>query len=280
MHRQLLAFATTLLATGCGTYAPHLQSFPPTPDGNVDLAYNIIASIKCELSVAVGRTLGTKFKSASESDGSPLIYPDWLRDWVVSISVTLDATEDSKASPSAAWSPNPIFNLAGGFSGQTKATRKYTQNITYKIDELEEFFASYHLYTNFSADDTVVSESCKNDHSSNKKRGSILITTDLKFYDAIESYVRTAMGDLAGKTAKKSEAFKHEISFETIMNANINPRWTFSDGTINGTQSLFSVGRTKKHQLLAVFGPTKDGELVPSARDLLIASRIASSLNE
>jgi hypothetical protein len=117
----LIAIAPIL--AGCGTYVPEIQEFPADAAGGQQLVVAIIQNVTCEIRDAVNDLYGSRQHL-------------FLDTWGVQMTLNLTIEEKSAINPTAGWTPNAIFSLAGGVDVSSDATRIDIINSYHTIKEI------------------------------------------------------------------------------------------------------------------------------------------------
>lgn len=244
MSIRQLAIGIGLMFAGCGTYVPNIEE-PWTSQPN-RLVEAIVESIHCEIRQAVIYVI------SHDSTNSKILNPSprtsWLyNDWGAQIQITLTVDEQGSLNPSGSYLPK-IFNLFGGATISSEATRTDTLNFYYTIKDL------YGIGKGCSP--PVIAD------IENHPTGSLLIQSDLKLRDWLTDVV-VAVGTEQIPIAKPagvsnpsfSNAILHDVKFQVITSGNITPTWTLALAAINPAAPFATASRTRTHELLITFGP-------------------------
>jgi hypothetical protein len=247
--------ATSL--SGCGTYVPEIADFGGRVEG-LQLVQSILANITCELRDAVV--------------GLHEEYPQgtFLESWGIQTTLTLTIDEKGAIAPSVLWTPpspaSAIFSLASGLSFSADATRKNVINAYFLVSELEKARCS----------------------PASRPNGLFLLQSDLKlsewlFTDVSASLTKTV--DFKATTlAVKTNVLQHEVRFEVVTSGTLTPSWKLRRVAVNNSGSLFTLSRTRTHDLLITLGPAEKAVVAEVAkngqRKMTVAYRPAQQASE
>ena len=272
--RSLKMACAMLMLGGCGTYVPNLQVYPGAVES--DLVRAIAASVRCEMSVAVTRLIGSD-KARSEASEIPRTL-SWLDDWGVQVSLRLEVEENTRVNPTFSWSPTNEFTLGGGVSASSTAGRTTKLNYLYSVGDL------YDDEVSLDSDLNSESKYCEQRLTSPGIIETPLIRSDLKIYEALESYTfSTTTGTITDSAQRNTPGqqnnFTHEVKFQLVASGTMSPRWILSESRINPSGSVLSASRTRTHKLIATFGPIDStGSLAQSAASSFFAAQINAEI--
>lgn len=265
--RTKLAVTVTMLVslTGCGTYVPSLNG-SSAPGSDQLFVQSIVQSIRCEIKDAIQYIVQTDIRSPQGPNGARTYA--WFDTWGAQATLALSTTERGEVSPGAAWISNPLtslFQLGGSVDVSTQATRTDTLNFFFTV---QEFLNA-----------PVTDPACSAEHRATHVSGSFLIGSNLRFREFLVSHLLpVGTGTVEGIS---KNGITHEIKFEIVAGASLNPAWTFSRWLINPVGPLLAANRNRTHELSVTFGPadTAQQALVGAAAGQVLASQISSALN-
>jgi hypothetical protein len=227
--RVLLPLALGFLIAGCGTYVPEIQEIGGSQEAQ-SFVQAIVTNVTCEVQDA--------FYAAHQA------YPKgtFLDGWGVQLTLALTTDEKGAVSPSANWLPpspaTAIFNLSGGATVSSEATR---------IDKMNSYYLVKDLYN----------APCP----PGSRGGPFLLQSDLKLKEWLTSALTaetTNTVQFDKDTADgpfKTNALYHEVKFEVISSGGVTPSWKLTTVSVNPTGSLLSASRDRTHDLIITVGP-------------------------
>lgn len=264
----LLLLAVACSIGGCGTYVPFMEEMTDQPEGKLEaggaLEKNIKIQVYCELKAAVlavttpgdPHYLGLFRKGVLSA-----ALPD---DWGVELTLTLQVEENSSLNPSAVLSTFSPASFTLGLNGTVSSTAT-------RVDTFTSFYLVKDLRTPLGKTDQ-----CLYDQQSFERRdfvapgSSLLIRSDLRLLEWLYGalHVEGSYKSQESDPEKKGDIYSHDIKFVVVTSGSANPAWKLTRVSTNQSgASLLGAGRTRSHDLLMTFGPTKkEGkDRVPSA---------------
>lgn len=238
--RSLAAVVVASSLSACGTYVPEIADFGGRVEGQ-RLVQSILTNITCELRDAV---IGLREE-----------YPQgtFLESWGIQTTLTLTIDEKGTIAPSVLWTPpspaNAIFSLASGVGFSADALRKNVINAYFLVSELEKARCSAEL----------------------RSGGLFLLQSDLKLSEWLFTAVSASMTKTVDfKTtplAVKANVLQHEVKFEVVTSGTLTPSWKLKRVVANNSGSLFTVSRTRTHDLLITLGPAEKAVVAAVAKN-------------
>ncbi|MCH4558636.1 hypothetical protein [Mesorhizobium jarvisii] len=217
----------SVLVSACGIRVPDIQEFGDS-DAQSQMVQSIVHNINCELRDYFSEIYSKRSRT-------------YFDDWGVQSLLSLTIAEKVSVSPSANWMPHgpvsTVFNLSGGGSLSSEATR---------IDKLNTFNTVKELRDMGPCD------------SKGRPGGFMLMQSDLKLRDWLYDTLavqETRQGNFDDKALTKDVVF-HEIKFVVSSTGEVSPAWKLTRATINNTGTLFSTNRDRTHDLQITLGPT------------------------
>jgi len=265
-HLFALMIAAAPGLSGCGLYVPEIQEFPSKPGDAQLLVDAIVRSIHCELREGV-RYVIDEDKKSIQRNGARTV--PWFDTWGVGGVLTLTVAEKTEVNPTALWSPNIIFSLAGGIDGFAQATRIDTLNFYYNVGD---------LYTEAENELRQTGAVCLGGAGPHPV-GSLLIDNNLKIKEWLETQMLPiGTGEI---TAITKNGITHDIKFEVSSTGSITPTWKLSRViSVNPSGTLLSTNRDRTHELAITFGPADPDQkaLVGSAAAQFAASQFGIAI--
>jgi len=263
--RPLILVLATAGLPACGIRVPDLEEMPNGPGSAQAFERIIVHSIHCGIKDAVDYVKNSDTKLASANKIDRTRTPFWFDKWGIQGTLTLTVAEKTDFNPSTTWIPSPVkalFSLAVGVDVSSQATRTDTLNFYYNVAD---------IYKENPCDfPTVVTQ----------PTGSLLVNNNLKFREfLVEQIFNVGTGDpelLRGKNG-----LTHDVKFEVVSSANVNPSWKSRYWTINPTGSLLTANRDRTHEISVTFGPADPDNktLVGAAAGQVAASQIATAIS-
>ena len=112
--------------------------------------------------------------------------------------------------------------------------------------------------------------------------GSLLIQSDLKLREWLDAMVLGVNTGVITKVSDKN-VLSHEVSFDVVTGADINPAWAWANGAVNQRGLFLTASRDRKHDLILTFGPidmsNRGSFLIPIAENTHEYSQLANSIN-
>ena len=258
--RCTVPIVAAALIAGCGTRVPDIEEIPGGPGSSQLLVGGIVRSIHCDIKDAVRYAINQDLNRAKTNGRrtSP-----WFDEWGVQVVLTLTVSEKTELNPSILWIPNPIaalFSLAGAVDLSSEATRTDTLNYFYTVADLYK------------------EASCVGGAVVTLPTGSLLIGSNLRFRDFLETQL-FAVGTGDVKSVPHT-GLTHDVKFQIVTGASINPAWKTKYWSLNPSSSLFATNRNRTHEVSVTFGEadSKAKSLVGAAADQALASQLGAAI--
>jgi hypothetical protein len=239
---------TFFLLGGCGTYVPGLEEPLSSPADGQLLLLSIVQNIDCEIRNSIGDIIRTD-KEDVRTGFKKRRQTEWLDDWGVQTTLTLQVNERGAINPVVKWLPpspaDAIFTLAGAGSLSTEATRMNKMG-------------SYLSVAQIVRGTRCVPES--------RPGGLFLLQNDLKLREWLLDIVMIKATGVAQIPPAK-DLIQHQVTFEVISSGSLAPVWTLTRVVVNGDGSLLEAKRGRKHDLLITLGPVDPMMVVNTKQD-------------
>jgi hypothetical protein len=261
---KALAASAALVPSSCGTYVPNIQELSGNADDGLLLVQAIVQSIHCELRRSVNDLIDND-ETLNRTRTAP-----WFDTWGVQIGLTLTIEESSSLSPNSLWTrpgnPGAVFEFGGGGSLSSTATR---------TDKLSYYYTVHQLRAMGRCSVPPP-----------KAPQSLLVRSDLKLEEwldaAVLGYSTHAITVPANPTTYlQQNALSHEVKFQVVSSADVNPAWELKNISYDQKSSLFSARRDRTHDLTMTFGPAARGidGLTGAAEAAFLSSQIGLAIN-
>ena len=228
-----LTVATTL--GGCGLWVPEIQDFGDRVTGQ-QLVESIAYNVTCEVQDAVYEVY---------HPGGVLRDSTFLDSWGVQIALSLQVEEKSSLNPVVNWLPpspaSSIFNLAGGGTLSSDATRQ---------DKLNSFYSIAAIRQMGPCDPKT------------RPGGVLLMQSNLALDEWLIANVTAADTGLIQYATDfsdgpfKTNVLSHEVKFDITTTGNLTPGWKLTRVSINQSGNFFSATRDRTNDLTITLGPT------------------------
>lgn len=288
---------------GCGVSVPNIQESGFSEKGGEILEAAIVGSVHCELRNAVVDVFVEDASQASQ----PKSLVEFLRGWSVLMTLTLTMDEKTTLNPNifASFLPG-LFTLGATASASTHATRVDKLTYYYSIHDLVKSGKCKNDYwtnrDNWQTDpqktprkeaeerearrrdargiDIDRSDAAQNDATRDTRNGSLLIRSDLKTREWLESQM---LNNFLGDFVPTKNGFQHQVTFVLDTSVGVTPGAKFPTITLMPSGSLFTGQRTRTHDLVLTFGPATDDDkskqqLGAAAQAMFLSSQISSGL--
>jgi hypothetical protein len=273
-HRAKLAAGLVAFCTsGCGLATPEIGEIWDGPQGTRQIEFEIKRRVYCDLKRGIINA-NREYSLGVEERPSGLIIkkPFIPYDWGAQVSLSLQVDEAGALSPGLSLNrvlPNAITPFA---NGNVTTSQNFTfglggtlSSTATRIDKFDPFYTVEFLM-NRETDDSP----CLQKNDPFLQRGiypaasSPLILSDLK----IEEWLKDAMftnsllpsnkpGGSPNSTTPDTVSL--ETKFIIISSGNVTPTWKLVRVTANtGNSPLFSLNRTRTHDLIITLGPQKN----------------------
>jgi hypothetical protein len=237
--RWLTPFVFIVLS-GCGLRVPDIQDVGGRVEGQ-RLVQAILTNITCELRAALA---GLR----EENPGGTFIDS-----WGIQTTLTLTFDESGAIAPGILWSPpspaSSVFTLGAGLNFSAGATRMNKINAYYLVSDLREARCSDEARPN----------------------GAFLLQSDLKLsewlFDAVSASMTNTVNFKTTTLAVKDNVLQHEVKFTLTTSGTANPSWKLTRLTIDPSGNLFSMGRTRTHDLIITLGPAAKAVVAEVAKN-------------
>ncbi len=262
--RMLIVVFAAVALSGCGVRVPDLEEIPNGPGSAQSFEQIIVHSIHCSIKDAVDYVKDQDIKLAPLNNIDRTRTPFWFDTWGIQATLTLAVAEKTEVNPSTTWIPSPVkalFSLAAGVDVSSQATRTDTLNFYYNVGDIYKEPAC--------ASPTVIAE----------PTGSLLVNNNLKFREfLVDQIFNVGTGEL---TSIQKNGLTHDVKFEVVSSATLNPSWKTKYWTINPTGSLLTANRDRTHEISVTFGPSDPDQkmLVGPAAGQVIASQLATAIS-
>jgi len=246
-----------LVLSGCGTQVPNLNWTSQDGSGDVLFVGDVISSIKCEIQDAVYNIVQQDKEAAKTNK---VRTAEYLEDWIVVVSLSLSVTQNSSLAPALVWVPKPELTVGAGAGLAATATRIDNRVYAYDLRTL------------------IDQGPCEAYRAPDLR--SPIISTDLKFLEALAGYVFPVGAGLQGALASE-KAFTHQIKFTAALRGNLDPIWLLT-GHVTRVSGVFGASQNNEHHVVAVFGPRdpkNKSQLARSAANVFLASQIATAID-
>jgi hypothetical protein len=142
-----------------------------------------------------------------------------------------------------------VFSLGAGMNFSSDATRVNTINAYYLVSDLERARCSDEARPN----------------------GLFLLQSDLKLsewlFDAVSASMTNTIDFSNTVLAVPQNVLQHEVKFQIVTSATLNPSWMLTRLAINSGGTLFSAGRTRTNDLIITLGPASPAVVAASAKN-------------
>jgi hypothetical protein len=237
---RLLVCVACVVLSACGLRVPEIQEVGDRAEGQ-RFVQAVLTNITCELRGAL--------------NDLRLAYPKgtFIDSWGIQTTLTLTYDESGAIAPGVLWSPpspaTSLFSLGAGLNFSSDATRIDTINAYYLVSDLEK-------------------ARCSDEARSN---GAFLLQNDLKLsewlFDAVSASMTNTINFRNTALAVTTNVLQHEVKFVIVSSGTLNPTWTLTRLTVDGSGNLLSAGRTRTNDLLITFGPASTAVVAAVAKD-------------
>jgi hypothetical protein len=237
--RSVACLACVVLSA-CGLRVPEIQEIGGRVEGQ-RFVQAVLTNITCELRGALN-DLRQAFPKGTFVDK-----------WGVQTTLTLTYDETGAIAPGVLWTPpspaNSVFSLGAGMNFSSDATRVNTINAYYLVSDLERARCSDEARPN----------------------GLFLLQSDLKLsewlFDAVSASMTNTIDFSNTVLAVPQNVLQHEVKFQIVTSATLNPSWMLTRLAINSGGTLFSAGRTRTNDLIITLGPASPAVVAASAKN-------------
>ncbi|UDL87315.1 hypothetical protein LGH82_19190 [Mesorhizobium sp. PAMC28654] len=268
--KKLAFVIAPCIVGGCGLRVPPIKEIWDGPRGTEQIEFEIKKIIFCDLKDAVIEAEKIPFWVQDEKTGKKTrkqIIPD---EWGAQVSLSLQVDESTALNPGVSIT-QPLKNATTVFSNGTVTSPQsfslglggVLSSTATRIDKFDPYYSIAFLKTPMTKDSVCHPENdpfLKNHETPSSS--SPLIQSDL----GIEKWLTEAMftnsalpsHDSAGSPNNvKPDTVGIEIKFVIVSSGNVTPTWKLVKFTgSNGNLPLFSVGRTRTHDLIITIGPS------------------------
>lgn len=239
----------------CGVSPPQIAEAWEERDINNNMSSRIKQKIFCELVDALYNV-----NSDLSYGNVPIIPPSYSVQMVTTLTVEENTGVNStvtynNALPNgtdAGMNISQMFNLGFGGNISSSATRINTAYTFFIVGRIMDVRNVERCHNYFDPIDT--------------RGSSLLLQSDLGIYDYLKNEITAARvlpSSIGGKEGQKPDVFSYEVKFIVVTNGSINPTWKLVRVSGGGSAPFLTTGRTRTHDLILTFGPSKGG-LVPS----------------
>lgn len=110
-----------------------------------------------------------------------------------------------------------------------------------------------------------------------------MLQNDLKLsewlFDAVSASVTNTINFRNTTLAVSTNVLQHEVKFQIVSSGTLNPSWTLTRVTVDGSGNLLSAGRTRTNDLIITFGPASPAVVAVTAKDGRRRTTVAAEPN-
>lgn len=264
--------ATASVLSGCGVNPPQIGEVWEGRDIGNNMTLRIKEKIFCELIDALVQV------------NRELVYndaPPIPSTYSVQMVTTLTVEQDSGFNPTVTYNNTFQNGRESGISIGQMLNVGVGANLSATATRIDT------AYTYFIVGRIMNPNNVKRCHDPQRPvdvhGSSLLLQSELGIHDYLLNEITAARilpSSPGGKDAQKPDVFSYEVKFVVVTNGNINPTWKLVKISGGGGMPFLTGGRTRTHDLILTFGPSKGG-LAPSdtARDQLFLQQQGSIIN-
>ena len=249
---RLFACLICFVLSGCGLRVPEIQEIGDRVEGQ-RFVQAVLTNITCELRGALN-DLREAYPKGTFIDA-----------WGVQTTLTLTYDETGAIAPGVLWTPpspaTSLFSLGAGLNFSSDATRIDTINAYYLVSDLEKARCS----------------------DAARPNRLFMLQSDLKLsewlFDAVSASVTNTINFRNTTLAVSTNVLQHEVKFQIVSSGTLNPSWTLTRLTVDGSGNLLSAGRTRTNDLIITFGPASPAVVAVTAKDGRRRTTVAAEPN-